>query len=267
MYQLQNKIRKLPSYFHFLANSLEISITSNDKRLKPLKNIHKGERCFIIGNGPSLRLSDLDRLKYELTFACNKIFLAFDQTDWRPSYYTILDILVAEKNHAVVNELNLCKIFSSSVKPYFKNMSDIIWLRDIHRPVRNGQHDLRFSSNPMKGVHGGWTVIYTQLQIAFYMGIREVYLIGVDFSFKVPKPTGEICMHGEIIEDQGDQNHFHPKYREPGERWTMPRLDLQYEAFKCAQKFFETNNGGIYNASRKTSLDIFPLVDFDNIIS
>jgi uncharacterized Rossmann fold enzyme len=62
------------------------------KKLKSFKDIHKGKRCFIIGNGPSLKMEDLDKLKNEYTFAANKIYLAFEETDWRPTYYCIQDL-------------------------------------------------------------------------------------------------------------------------------------------------------------------------------
>ncbi|HEX2981653.1 MAG TPA: hypothetical protein VHO48_15415, partial [Anaerolineaceae bacterium] len=35
------------------------------RRLAELKDTHRCERCFIIGNGPSLRNTDLSRLKGE----------------------------------------------------------------------------------------------------------------------------------------------------------------------------------------------------------
>ena len=43
-------------------------------KLRKYKSIHKGKRCFIIGNGPSLTGSELDLIKEEITFASNKIF-------------------------------------------------------------------------------------------------------------------------------------------------------------------------------------------------
>ena len=109
-------------------------------------------------------------------------------------------------------------------------------------------------------------MVYTQLQLAFYMGIRELYLIGLDFSFSVPKPTGEVCAHGEIIASSGEVNHFDPRYRAVGEKWTMPRLDFQHKAFSCAKDVFLANGGTVYNASRKTALDVFPLVKFEQIM-
>jgi len=244
-----------------------IPLNANDRRLAAFKDIHKGQRAFIIGTGPSLHINDLDRLKGEITYACNKIYLAFDETDWRPTYYTLLDVLVAKNNYDSINKLDLCKVFSNEVKSSFRNTQDILWLRDLGHPVQNGETGVRFSTNALVGVYGGWTVIHTMLQLAFYMGITEVFIIGLDFEFHVSKPTGEISAHGDVVEQKDEVNHFHPKYREPGEKWTIPKLELQRRAYSCARKAFESNGRNIYNASRKTALDVFPLVDFDKILS
>ncbi len=40
-----------------------------------MHNIHHGQRCFIIGNGPSLQRTDLTKLKDEFTFGMNRIYL------------------------------------------------------------------------------------------------------------------------------------------------------------------------------------------------
>ncbi len=68
---------------------------SNARKLRRFRNLHAGERCFVIGNGPSLAIADLERLTGEVTFASNKIYLLFEQTPWRPSYY------VAEDDHFI----------------------------------------------------------------------------------------------------------------------------------------------------------------------
>ena len=60
-------------------------------KLKKYKDIHKGKRCFIIGNGPSLQMSDLEILykNKEICFGVNRIFLGFNDTEWRPDYYVV----------------------------------------------------------------------------------------------------------------------------------------------------------------------------------
>ena len=90
---------------------------------------------------------------------------------------------------------------------------------------------------------------------------------GLDFSFEVAsKPTGETAMGNQVLVSAGEVNHFHPDYRKPGETWTMPKLELQYRAFQAAKKAIEENGGLIFNASRKTALDVFPRVDFDQVV-
>ena len=63
------------------------------EELKKYKDIHKGKRIFVIGNGPSLKYDDLEKLKKnkEICIAANKIYLAFDNTKWRPNYLCISD--------------------------------------------------------------------------------------------------------------------------------------------------------------------------------
>src|SRR5512146_2496007 len=55
------------------------------RKLSALKDSHRGERCFLIGNGPSLRSTDLSRLRGEFTFGFNRIFLAAAELGFTPS--------------------------------------------------------------------------------------------------------------------------------------------------------------------------------------
>jgi hypothetical protein len=138
--------------------------------------------------------------------------------------------------------------------------NDTLWLPELSSPRQ------RFSTDCARGVYGGYSVVYLQLQLAFYLGIRELYLIGMDFDFKVQGVTDQKCEHGQVLESVGEQNHFHPDYRPPGELWTMPRLDRQEAAFQCAREAFEAHGGRIVNASRKSLLEVFPRGDLDQIL-
>ncbi|MCX6579490.1 MAG: DUF115 domain-containing protein [Candidatus Aminicenantes bacterium] len=230
---------------------------TNNRRLLALKNIHKGKRAFLIGNGPSLRIEDLEKLKNEITFASNKIFLAFDQTDWRPTYYTMADHIVAENNKETINSLKLQKIFAHSVGDYFKEQKDVIF---TNPPTTEGDE----SWDLVKGVRAGYSVLNFDLKLAYWMGIREVYVIGVDFYFEDKSiRTGRFEKGNEVIISVGEHNHFHPDYRKPGETWTIPRLDKQREEFIRARQMYEAAGGKVYNASRQTKLDAWERVDFD----
>ena len=267
MKYIANRISSIPGKLHHIFNEFGLPITQNDRQIVTLKDAHKGKRAFIIGMGPSLHTSDLDLLKNEITFGCNKVYLAFRDTDWRPTYYTVLDVLVAQNNHDIINKLNLVKIFPLDVKSYFQSADDVIWIRAL--PYKKGELEkqFKFSTDMLKGVYGGWTVIYTMLQIAYYMGIKKLYLLGIDFSFDIPKVTNVKCSQGPVLESGDEINHFHPEYRKPGETWTMPKLDLQKKAFRCARETLEMDGGFIVNASRKTALDVFPRAELEHILS
>ena len=49
------------------------------ERMLALKDTHRGQRCFIIGNGPSLKNTDLALLENEVTFGLNRIYLLFSK--------------------------------------------------------------------------------------------------------------------------------------------------------------------------------------------
>src|SRR4051812_20507954 len=53
---------------------------------------HPGPRCFIIGNGPSLKEQDLSRLTGEVTFATNSFYLhPLAKEQQLPMYYLLSD--------------------------------------------------------------------------------------------------------------------------------------------------------------------------------
>jgi hypothetical protein len=233
----------------------------NDVRLAKLKDIHAGKRAFIVANGPSLKTEDLDLLKDEITFASNKIYLAYDQTDWRPTYLCCTDDIVARNNRDTLIAHPGVKLFGHSVFKYFKGERSITFCN----PPRSMEAALDWDL--VDGISTGHSVVFYQLELAFWMGIREVYVIGIDFSFDVKsKPTGEIAMGNQVIEAAGESNHFHPNYRPVGETWTMPKLDKLQSEFEFALRKYQEHDGSIVNASRKTMLEAWPRETLEDVL-
>jgi len=79
----------------------------SSQKLKRLHDIHKGERCFIIGNGPSLQQTDLSLLKGEYTFGMNRFFLAFPELGFQTSYFLSMNDLVIEQSAADFQALKM----------------------------------------------------------------------------------------------------------------------------------------------------------------
>jgi hypothetical protein len=242
----------------------------NNLDIRKLKNIHQGKRAFFIGNGPSLRISDLELLNDEITFGCNKIYLAFGQTDWRPTYYSITDRLSAKTNSKTISSIPSIKLFGdtikSSIDEEYSNFS-AYWFHHISRPKdNNNNYIVKFSKDASKNTYGGHNVLYFQFQIAYYMGISEVVLLGVDFNYKLSKSTGVSAPNGEVLIGEGETNHFHPNYREIGEKWIKPEKEIQSHSFNLASEHFINNGRNFLNASRYTELEGIKRVPFDQIV-
>lgn len=242
-------------------------INANDRKLVSLKNIYKGKRGFVIGNGPSLRMDDLSRLAGEITIASNKIYLAFDKTDWRPTYYSIIDSIVARNIAEEVIKLPMVKFFPVGFEKIIKGVEGAFFCSLRKDWYEVGHFEPGFSDNIITGIYGGESVTYWNIQILWYLGIREIYLLGVDHSFTLPVKRIEDDSFEYILVGEGESNHFDPKYRPINEKWTMPHLAEQETAYAFARGYIEKRGGILKNASRWTKLDCIDLIDFDLLIS
>ncbi|TMV92402.1 DUF115 domain-containing protein [Thioclava sp. BHET1] len=241
---------------------------ANDLGLNLLRDRHKGQRCFILGNGPSLSLRDIEQLGEmgEVTFASNKIYLIYPETRWRPTYYTVEDTMVLRNNFETIKDLSgSIKIFPDNARVYDFHDSKTIFVtlidpKSFVTPLSDPDFPA-FSTDLSKGLAWGSTVTYSQIQLACFMGFSEIYLLGIDHSYKVPSKK-----EGNKYVSEGEVNHFHPDYRKPGELWHEPNLEVLEHSYETARRACESLGVKIVNASRSTKLDVFERVDLDEVL-
>lgn len=237
----------------------------NNQRLLELRGLFSGRRAFLIGNGPSLKMSDLEALKDEITFGSNKIFLAYEATTWRPDVYCMCDEIVARNNREQVLGLPHIKVFADSVRKYFWDDPGACFVNP--KQSRDDQSDV-IGWDLIRGANAGHSVLNLSIKVAYWMGIREIYIIGADHHFVVPDTkTGERIMENEVIVSIGERNHFHSAYRRIGETWTVPKLAEIEADFLESKKIFENAGGRIFNASRLTKLEVFERVNFESVLA
>ena len=237
----------------------------NDRYLRGLRGKHAGEATIIIGNGPSLTVEDLTTIgrKRVLTFAFNKIFLAFENTPFRPDYYVVEDPGVALNTRREMEQLHgFPKLFPYDYRIELRNVPGAhFYYHDWTDPTPQAPG---FATSPFC-VHWGGSVVYSALQFAAYMGCSPIYLIGCDFSFVTPKQRDRLRPH--VLISSGETNHFHPDYRRAGERWYVPRLDAQLLAFGKARSVLESRGDQVFNATRGGKLDVFERRDLDGVLA
>lgn len=230
------------------------------------RDLHKGQRCFILGGGPSLKQIDPAPLANEITFGMNGIFLIYDWLGFEPTYYTVEDFLVYEDRF-------------QDIKDYVKT-SDCFFPQQfsVHGFNRPNHHYYRgiydfdevpgwpgFSEDPTRLLWIGGTVTYICLQLAYYMGFQEVVLVGMDHSYT--KPPDLIERGNDWTSQSEDPNHFHPDYFGPGYRWHDPRTERMEKAYAKARRVFEKDGRRVINATVGGKLEVFERADFSALVA
>src|SRR5512138_615584 len=89
------------------------------RRLAALKDIHKGKRAFVIANGPSLKQTDMSRLRNEFTFGLNRIYLMFPELGFSTTYLTVVNDLVIEQTAGDLAALSTPKFIAWRSRRHF----------------------------------------------------------------------------------------------------------------------------------------------------
>ena len=247
-------LNKNPLQFHIL-NMYEAKIRKHQELLK-FKNIYKGKRCFIIGNGPSLTVEDLNILKEnnEICFGSNWIIKLFQQTKWRPDYYVIVDynfMRIMPRNMLTSDGYRMITFHADTFQ---KDIEDDDFTY-TYQSIVYEKEKIRFSGDIVSGVYSALTVTYDMLQIAAFMGFSEIYLLGVD------------CSNGSSHFYQTDTNAT--KKLEQSTVLDETGWKRQYDAWRTgygkAEEYSRRHDFRIYNATRGGELEIFERVDFDSL--
>lgn len=214
---------------------------------------HAGEDCFIIGNGPSLRDTDVAALSDYHTFGLNKIHLLREKTGFCPSYHAAVNPLVIEQCASDFESLP-CPSFLSYA-PARNRVKE--WKGEgIHYIYTCMSH--AFSRDISDTVCEGVTVTYVAMQLAWYMGFENVFLVGVDHRFQAEGEPNEMqVMGGE------DPNHFDPSYF-ANQAWQLPDLPGSEFSYRIAKKAFEdsTPPRRIFDATIGGALTVYPKIGF-----
>ncbi|MEX0626068.1 MAG: 6-hydroxymethylpterin diphosphokinase MptE-like protein [Chloroflexota bacterium] len=219
-------------------------------QLARMRDRHAGERCVIVGNGPSLREMDLAPLRSEETFGLNRGYLLFQKLGFAPTYLVAINANVVDQFASEILAESSTTFVSWHTRRFLPRGHRAILMRPVRGPL--------FSTDPARGIWGGATVTFAALQLAYHMGFSEVVLIGVDHSFSTPGPA-----HQLVTSSGDDPNHFDPSYFGKGVRWELPNLPLSEVAYRLARKAFEADGRRILDATVGGKLTVFPKVELE----
>lgn len=237
-----------------------------NKKVANLKNSYEGKSCFIIGNGPSLTASDLDAIAKAgyPSFAANSIFKIFDKTKWRPTFLVYQDQQIIDGLSDIFEELshNCEKMFVRrdvyrQIKPNYVHSDKLVFPRLVMHIRKDRYYD--FSSDIKKYAFDGCTVTYFSIQLAYYMGFKKIYLIGVDHNFPIMFDNND-----NIIENKNIKMHC---FEDSPQIILNPARVLETTfAYRSARRFLDSHGVKIYNATRGGKLEEFDRKKLEEIL-
>lgn len=209
--------------------------------IQDFQDKHKGQTCFILGNGPSLNNVDVASLPDYPMFGSNRIYL---KDDARITYYSCVNPLVLNQYRSEIEAFDAIKFLN---EPYATELDAVAIDTRLGIPVFNP------ANLPMWEGH---TVTYVLLQLAYYMGFTQAILLGLDHDYgdKAIRPNLELVATGP------DLYHFDPTYFSNNVRWNAPDLQQSELAYRIAKLHWEGTGRRIINASAKTKLDVFEIL-------
>lgn len=237
-----NQIRHL--YMRKIYNKYNYNYESE---IRSLKDIHPGERCFLIGTGPSLNETPLHLIKDEIAFGTNTLYKLLPKLDVRPLYYCVSDGNVWNDHKEGILKLDTTLILSGDAgRSYLQEnerQHNVIVLKDLGSIQRSRWQEKDIT----KGTYWGYSVmIDTCLQVAFYMGFKTVSLLGCDCDY-----SGKYHFDNEKYDFQKVSLDKH---------W-----DNAFASYEIIKEGYEENGKKIYNATVKSKLDVFERKKLEDI--
>jgi len=243
-------VNRLPESIHAALHPWR---RQSNQRLRNFYNKYAGERCFIIGNGPSLKNTEMRKLQREFTFGMNRIFLMFPELGFKTSFLVSVNDLVIEQSVEDFQQVDIPLFVSWRARKWLLPAENLHYLYTTYTGKK-------FARDATRRLWEGATVTYTCLQLAFYMGFSQAILIGVDHSFATKgKPNTTIVSQGD------DPNHFHPKYFGKGFKWQLPDLDTSEIGYIIAREAYQHAGREVVDATVGGKLTIFPKVEYRSL--
>lgn len=214
-------------------------------KFKNLYITHK--RCFVVATGPSLRIDDLHILAENNVFCFGVNGILKIEKDWVPDAYVAVDSKFISDNMQYIKNYN-CKLkfIGDSCREYWEKERDDSYKIHATKPGTMVDFSEDICQKIYLGHRDGGTVTYTCLQLAVYMGFKEIYLLGVDCNYT------KGSKNNYFISDETEDNINH-------------RENFMIQGYAYAKEYADNHGISIYNATRGGILEVFERVDFDSI--
>lgn len=257
LYKIKNILRNI-YYFYFV-------LPYNKWKIRQYKDIHKGKRCFIVCNGPSLIPEDLTILynHKEITFAMNRIYNIFNLTEWNPTYYACQDILIINSKQKEISRVKAKSKFIPFELRYYNKIriKGATYFHIIYDSLSD-INNYGVSEDCSDHILGRSSVTFTCINLARYMGFNEVYLLGCDNNYRTI-----IDENGNVVTDESVKDYFCEHYDDDIKEEVTHEIYDNLKSYNDIKKYCDSKDFKVYNATRGGKLEVFPRVKFEELFN
>ena len=205
----------------------------SDAWMRAARDRHAGERCFVIGTGPSLNQLDLDKLRGETTFGVNGTFKFARDIDL--DYFVYVSNWYLNYNADGIRNVHCKRRFIPKTMKTLASDVPTTWL-NVKGP--------RYRS-----------LLLGEMTVPAAFSKRP----GASTDQKAKQHRGTVLQVGEK-----DTAHFDADYVPAGISYPVD-LKATEEGFRRAKRVFEADGRVIRNATPGTHLDVFEKVDYNSL--
>lgn len=227
------------------------------------------ETLAILGNGPSLRGFDFERLRPYDCIGMNAAYRYWDEIGWYPRFYICLDRVVGVSHldqiqrlirerdsngieffllrQNLIDEMDEACAMCPSVISFDKIKTEISILDT--EPITTGSHSALFG---------------------YLLGYQRIVLLGIDCNY-VEIIDGAKAREGTVLEvvetPKENPNYFFANYQVAGDKYNIPNPtpSLHIDAWRAVGVRLKQLGVKIWNCSAISNVDAFPNLDFAEI--
>ena len=263
----------------------QISIEALLAKNQELKNLHAGERCFVLGNGPSLRQVDLSLLSNEFIFTVNNFSFVEGFAKARTNAHLWMDLSFFNLRNDM--KFNMDKILGNYHRIASQNpicFADVRGFNFIKKNKLDEVLDMRYlyvsgdivSNEPIsidiaRQITGFYTVVQYAIDVAIYMGFKEIYLLGCDSTGILD--TINTALNIPVTDDHA----YHDEDTKNNQRQLIKNLGMTHMFFgnyclllgydKLNYICHRLLNIKLMNCSAKTIITSIPRIDLATVLS
>lgn len=271
----------------------EIKDHKRDKKVEAyLKNVekyrdkHEGQRCFILGNGPSLSSVDFSQLADEYTFSVNQLPRNKEFKSLKTTYHMWSDRIFFELKSGCPEDMELLEVMKSvnsggNQPTVFYEITALPMIKEFHLESEvaieyfkcvnlNLDIMLKQKLDFTHSVPNMPTVVHSAVCLAVYMGFKEIYLLGCDCTgfintAKNKLALGNESMYGYTITD----NERKRMEKAANQRSVKDELESYVKLLEVYEQLYTycKNNGVcLYNATEGSLLESVPRVRIETVL-